>query len=101
MDYQGAMIVGRVTADAKRHTSKSGDVPFATFDVAVNGPKEDVTFFPVIAFGKQVEPICQFVTKGRQVLVSGRIQVDESKRFKVVASRVLFGQEPRGAKAEE
>jgi hypothetical protein len=48
-------------------------------------------------FDKSVDAVAQYVTKGRQVRVTGRIQVKEKKFFKVIASRVQFGHEPRSA----
>jgi hypothetical protein len=41
------------------------------------------------------------VTKGRQVLVDGRVQVSDNDRFRVIADRVRFGSEPTAAKDSE
>ena len=101
MDYQKVILAGRATADAVKRESKSGEVEFTTFDVAVNDGKEQTTFFPVIVFGKTGEAAAQYVTKGRQVLVDGRIQVNDKKYFKVIADRVQFGPEPVAATKED
>ena len=101
MNYQKIIIAGRATDDAVRRKSKNGKVSFTTFDVAVNDGNEQTTFFPVTVFGKTSEAASQYVSRGRQVLVDGRIQVNEKKYFNVVADRVQFGAEPVAAKEKE
>ena len=101
MNYQKLKLAGRATADAVALDSKSGELKFTTFDVAVNDGKEQVTFFPVTVFGKIGEAAAKYVTKGRQVLVDGRIQVNDKRYFKVIADRVQFGPEPVTAKKED
>ena len=100
MNFQHITIVGNATEDAQKRTAKSGDATFTTFTVAVSDGKENTTFFPVTVFGNSVDAVAQYVTKGREVLVTGRIQVNENKFFKVIASRVQFGREPKAAQAE-
>ena len=97
MNYQKVIIAGRATDDAVKRESKSGEVEFTTFDVAVNDGKEQTTFFPVTVFGKTGEAAVKYVTKGRQVLVDGRIQVNDKRYFKVIADRIQFGSEPVAA----
>ena len=92
MDYQKIILSGNATDDAKRLESKSGEVQFTTFNVGVSGGKErKTTFFPVTVFGKYGETVAEHVTKGRQVLVEGRIDVGEEGRFNVIADWVVFG----------
>lgn len=93
MNYQKLIVAGNITGDAKARTSKTGDVGFTTFSVAVNSGKNRVTFFPVTAFGKTGEAAAQYLTKGRQVLVEGRIELGEKGQFNVIADRVIFGRE--------
>ena len=95
MNFQKITIVGNATAAAEKKTSQAGDVEYATFDVGVSDGKERTTFFPVVVFGDYSETVAKYVTKGREVLVSGRIRVSESGRFSVVAETVRFGGEPR------
>ena len=101
MNYQKVIIAGRATADAVALDSKSGELKFTTFDIAVNDGKEQVTFFSVTVFGKTGEAAAKYVTKGRQVLVDGRIQVNHKRYFNVIADRVQFGPEPAAADKEE
>ena len=91
MNYQKLIVVGNATKDAERKKSKKGDVEYTTFRVAVNDGKDRTTFFPITVFGKQAEPVAQYVTKGRQVLVEGRIEVSDNGYMSVVANRVVFG----------
>jgi hypothetical protein len=68
MNYQKLVIVGNATRDAEHKTSKSGEVTYTTFRLAVSDRKERSVFFPITVFGKQAEVVAQYVTKGRQVL---------------------------------
>ena len=97
MNYQKLVIVGNVTRDPQHKTSQKGDVEYTTFRVAVSDSKDRPVFFPITVFGKQAQVVAQYVTKGRQVLVEGRIEASENGRMSVVADRVVFG--PGGDKA--
>ena len=104
MDYQKIILVGNVTADAERRQSQNGEVDYTTFTVAVGDGKGHTTYFPVAAFGRQGELTAEYVGKGRQLLVEGRIDVAENGRFNVVARRVVFGvpaKPPEPSEAEE
>jgi single-strand DNA-binding protein len=101
MNYQKVIVAGRATADAVQREAKSGEMKFTTFDVAVNDGKDQVTYFPVTVFGKTGEAAAKYVTKGRQVMFDGRIQVNDKKYFKVIADRVQFGPEPVAANKEK
>jgi single-strand DNA-binding protein len=94
MNYQKLIIAGNTTGDAQARKSKQGDVSYTTFSVAVGDGKDHSTFFPVTAFGKTGENAAQFLTKGKQVLVEGRIEVGENGRFNVIANRIVFGATP-------
>ena len=100
MNYQKLIIAGNATVDAERKTSKKGDVSYTTFSVGVSDGKDKTTFFPVTVFGKHGEAVAKYVTKGREVLVEGRIDVGENGRFNVVANRVLFGASKTKSKTE-
>ena len=75
MNYNRLIIVGNVTGDPERRTSKSGEVTYTSFDVGVSDGKDKTTFFPVLVFGKYGETVAEYVTKGRQVLVDGRVHL--------------------------
>ena len=100
MNYQKLILVGNVTSDAQRRTSKAGDVAYTTFGVGIGDIKGRTTFFPVSVFGEHGEALVKHLAKGRQVLVEGRIEVAQSGRFNVVADRVVLGA-PAGKPAEK
>ena len=101
MNYQKIILAGNATDDAKRNTSKKGDVQYTTFDVGVGDIKDQTTFFPVVVFGETGEAVAKYVTKGRLVLVEGRVQVNDRGRLSVVADIVRFGPESAEKKKAE
>ena len=98
MNYQRLILVGNLTDDPQRLTSKKGDVTYTTFGVGVGDGKDRTTFFPVVVFGDHGEAAAKYLAKGRQVLVDGRVQVSDNGRFHVIADRVQFGSEPTASK---
>ncbi len=90
MNYQKLIIAGNATSDPEVKQAKQGDVTYTRLQVAVGGTK-DRTFFPVTVFGKLGELVAQYVTKGRQVLVEGRVSLSEKGYFGVIADKVVFG----------
>jgi single-strand DNA-binding protein len=101
MNYQKLIIAGNAAGDAEQRKSKDGETDFTTFNVGVSDNKGKTTFFPVVVFGKHGEAVSKYVTKGRHVLVDGRIQVNDKGYFNVVADRVQFGPEPGAATKED
>ena len=96
------MLIGRITAKPElRYTSSN--IPFTRFTVAVNrmttkDGKREADFIPVIVWRKQAENVCNYLDKGAQVAVEGRIQTgsyddkDGNKRYTtdIVADNVQF-----------
>jgi len=101
MDYQKIILVGNVTSDSQKRTSKSGDVSFVTFSLAVGDRKDQVNFFPVTVFGKLGEALLEHITKGRQVLVEGRVNVSEKGRFNIIADQIRLGAKPKEDQPEK
>lgn len=91
MNYQKLVLVGNVTKDAERKVSQSGSVNYTSFRLAVSDGKRETVFFPITVFGKQADVVAQYVTKGREVLVEGRVEVGQNGHMSVVADRVVFG----------
>ena len=100
MNYQKIILVGNATSDAQIRKSKDGNVTFTTFRLGVADGKDRTTFFPIVLFGRSVEKLANLITKGRQVLLEGRIQV-EKDRFDVIADRVELGSLPKSHSAAE
>ena len=101
MNYQRLILVGNVTDTPERRTSESGKVNYTSFSVGVSDGKDKSTYFPVLVFGKYGETVAEYVTKGSQVLVEGRVQLNDKGRFRVIADRVRFGSEPNTVKDSE
>jgi hypothetical protein len=90
MNYQKLILVGNVTRDAIKQTSKKG-VAYTSFSVAVSIDKGRAVFFSVVAFSKLGETVAELIAKGREVLVEGRIEVGKTGRFGVVADKIILG----------
>ena len=100
-----ALIIGNLTRDPELKSLPSG-VQVATFGVATNryytdkeGNKQESTeFHNVVVFGRQAETTSQYLRKGSNALIEGRLQTrsweqDGQKRYRteIVADRVQFG----------
>lgn len=74
-------LMGNLTRDPEIRYTSSGD-PVTSFGLAVNRVyttqsgerKEDTCFVRVVVFGKQAETCSKYLSKGRLVLVQGRLQ---------------------------
>lgn len=79
-DINNVTLVGRVTKDADLRYATNG-VAVLNFSIAVNESRkqgdqwvEEASFFDVTLFGKMGESVHRYMTKGKQVAVSGRLQ---------------------------
>jgi single-stranded DNA-binding protein len=96
MNYQKIILVGNAVDDAQHRLSKKGDVAYTTFRVGVSDHKDQSTYFSVSVFGKYGETLAEHITKGRELLVEGRINVGDKGYFNVVADKVRLGVAPTG-----
>ena len=109
--------MGNLTRDPELRYVPSG-AAVANFSVAVNRTykdnagekKEDVSFIRIVVWGKMAEICGEYLTKGRPVLVEGRLKSrsweaqDGQKRsaLDVVATTVQFlGSRPEGSPASQ
>jgi single-strand DNA-binding protein len=95
------ILVGRLTRDPEVRYTPNGKA-VASFTIAVNRfmgqGKEAADFIPVVAWEKLAEVCGNNLTKGRRVLVEGRLQVrsydgsDGHKRYvtEVIAQNIEF-----------
>ncbi len=98
-------IAGNLTRDPELKALPSG-ANVASFGIATNrvwrdqnGEKREATeFHNIVVFGRQAETSAQYLKKGQQVLVEGRLQTrswekDGAKQYRteIVADRVQFG----------
>lgn len=84
MSFNKIIIIGNLGRDPELRYTPQGDA-VCDFSVAVNDRKRDkagewqdvTTWFKVTFWRKQAENASKYLTKGRQVYVEGRLQVDE------------------------
>ena len=105
-------IIGNCGKEPEMRLTPSGK-PVVSFSVAVNskfGETESTEWFSIVAWNKLAETCNQYLTKGQQVYVEGRLQThswedkDEIKHYKteVVANKVLFfGQHKQAEESED
>lgn len=111
------VVAGNLTRDPELRFTPSGQA-VAKFGIAINRVyttsdgqrKEEVDYIPIVVFGRQAENCSQYLSKGRPVLIEGRLHFsswegqDGQKRSKieVVAFRVQFlGPRPQEEKAPQ
>jgi single-strand DNA-binding protein len=92
-------LIGRLTRDPELRYTPNG-VAVTNFDLAVDRPgeKKETDFIRIIAWQKTAELCANYLKKGRQVAVEGRLQIrsyeaqDGQKRrvAEVVANQVQF-----------
>jgi single-strand DNA-binding protein len=108
------MLIGNVGKDPEMRYTANGKA-VTTFSVACNRAyssqdgerREETDWFDVVAWDKLAELCSQYLQKGRQAYIEGRLQTrswegqDGQKRYKteVVANTVLFLGGPSGGAA--
>ncbi|WMJ80089.1 single-stranded DNA-binding protein [Clostridium sp. MB40-C1] len=97
------VLIGRLTKDPELRFTPGNGKAVASFTVAVDrkfsssGQKE-ADFIPVVVWGKQAEATANYMSKGKLIGVSGRIQTrsyeakDGTRRYvtEVIADEVQF-----------
>jgi single-strand DNA-binding protein len=97
------VLIGRLTKDPELRFTPGSGAAVTTLTLAVDkyntktGQKE-ADFVPVVIWGKQAESTANYMSKGSQMAISGRIQTrsydakDGTKRYvtEVVATEVQF-----------
>ena len=96
------ILIGRLTRDPELKYTPNG-VAVATFDLAVDRPKSkqgetETDFIRIVTWNKLAENCANYLKKGRQAAVEGRLQIrnyvskDGQKRYvtEVVANEVQF-----------
>lgn len=101
--YNRIILIGNLTKDPELRYTPQG-TPVASFRIAVNSrykqadeSREDTLFIDIVTFGKQAETCSQYLSKGRTILVEGRLQErrwesegQQRSKFEVVAQTVRF-----------
>lgn len=86
------IIMGRLTKDPEQRVTQS-EKQVSMFTLAVNRKfeKDKADFINVVAWNKLSEFTQKYLTKGRQIVVSGRLQVRDYEKdgHKVYVSEVI------------
>ena len=99
------ILIGNLTEDPELRYTQSGTAR-TRFSIAINrrykgrdgNMQDDTTFVPIVVWGPQAENCANYLSKGRQICVDGRLRIDsftteEGERRKVaevVAESVQF-----------
>ena len=94
------ILMGRLTRDPEQRTTSTGKI-IVSFSIAVDrgGQDDSADFFNINAWEKLGELVMQYMTKGRRVLVQGRLRQDrwddketgnKQSRVEVTATDVTF-----------
>ncbi|MCL6536702.1 MAG: single-stranded DNA-binding protein [Armatimonadetes bacterium] len=102
MNYNRIILVGRLTRDPELRATPDG-TSVVRFAIAVNRPvrpgaEEQVDYFDIVAFRQLADTVANYTTRGRLVLVEGRLQTrsytdregNRRKAYEVVADTVRF-----------
>lgn len=100
------ILMGRLTRDPEQRTTTTGKT-IASFSIAVDrgGQDDAADFFDITAWEKLGELVMQYLSKGRRVLVQGRLRQDswddketgkKRSRVEVTATDVTFLDGPSG-----
>jgi single-strand DNA-binding protein len=101
--FNKAILIGNLTKDPELRYTPQG-TPVCTIRIASttryksgDSMKDDTLFINVVVWGKQGETVAQHLSKGRSVLVEGRLQErrwetdgQQKSRFEIVAQGVRF-----------
>lgn len=106
-----AIIIGNLTRDPEIKALPSG-IQVTSFSIATNrvykdksgNKKEETDFHNIVVFGRQAETCGQYLKKGQNAMVEGRLQTrswekDGAKMYRteIIADRVQFGARPGAA----
>jgi len=102
MYYNRIILVGRLTRDPELRATPDG-ISVVRFALAVDrgmraGEERQTDFFDIVAFRQLADNVANYVTKGRLVLVEGKLQTrsytdregNRRKAYEVVADNVRF-----------
>ncbi len=116
--FNKVMLMGNLTGDPEIRQTKSGK-PVAGFSLALNRSytaqasgerREETTYIDIVLWDRLAELTEKFLTKGRKVLLEGRLQEDSwqdkhtgqtRKKIKVVAERMELMSDGKPARVHE
>ena len=91
------VLIGRLTKDPELKYTPGAGTAVLTITLAVDRRfnkegKKEADFIPVVIWGKQAESTAQYVSKGKLIGISGRIQTrnyDHKDGYKVYVTEVV------------
>lgn len=97
------LLIGRLTREPELRYTPDG-TPVANFTIAVNRSftnqqgEREADFIPIVVWRKQAEQCAEYLSKGSEVVVDGRLQVRsyedrdgiKRKKSEIIAWRVQF-----------
>lgn len=102
--YNKIILIGNLTKDPELRYTPQGTA-VASFGLAVNSrikskdeSRDETLFMDIVVWGKMGETVSQYLSKGRQALVEGRLRErkwegsdgQQKRRMEVVADNVRF-----------
>lgn len=108
-------LIGNLTRDPEKKALPSG-MSVTSFSIAVNEvfydkdkkKQERVEYLNIVCFGKIADNVAQYMKKGSQVYVDGKIQTrswekDGEKKYRteIVANTVQFGSSKKGSSSDD
>lgn len=116
MNFNKAIIIGRVTKDPEIRTTPGGQ-SVASLSVATNrvwnsnsGERQEKTeFHNIVAWGKLAEICGQYLTKGQEVMFEGRLETrtwdgqdgQKRSRTEIIAENMQMGAKSKGGSGFE
>jgi single-strand DNA-binding protein len=95
-DLNRVVEIGRLTRDCQLAYTTSGK-PVVKFSIAVNEKRrsgddwvDEANFFDVVLWGKQGEALNQYLVKGKQVAIEGRLRQDRWEQDGQNRSKVVI-----------
>jgi len=104
------MLIGNLTRDPELKSIPSG-MKVTNFSIATNrvwrdkegAKKESTEFHNVVVFGRQAETVAQYMKKGSNIMVEGRLQTrsweaegKKNYRTEIIADNIQFGSRGSG-----
>ena len=110
MNVNKVMLVGRAGSDPITREVQDGKLKVCNLNLATSsgyGDKETTDWHRVTFFGKTAEPVQEYVVKGQEIYVEGRIQYRkytdkqgvEKYSTDIIANQMQLGQKAKGAEA--
>jgi single-strand DNA-binding protein len=78
MNYNKVIVGGRLTKDSTLTSTASGK-KVLEFSIACSdkyGDKEEVLYLDCVMFGERAEKVAQYLVKGKQMLVDGKLRLE-------------------------